>query len=435
MKAVYCPYCGGRTKRNGRTSSGSQRWRCTACGASTTVRYDDTATRLDEFLGWLLSKDSQLAMPGGGRSFRRRTAEFWEVWPMPVPDGELHRVLFVDGIWLAERLVVLICCSGERVVSWYMANPRTRGRGRRSWSRYRRPTSWSPTAGAGSPRPCARPGPGPRSRDACSTRSRQVKVHDDEAEAPGGAGAVPDRARPHAHRDAAPGGAVARALPRLVRLLGRLPRGHHARRREEGLHPREAQAGEEVAVVAGLGGDAVHLPRPRLTKAGPLPSTNNRIEGGVNAQLRAVLRNHRGLTSLKRVKAVFWWCHAHSGDARTAREKLATMPTGRGHRPALRASTRHPVARRREAGMGRQGRVGRAPPQGPVPVLAGLMDGNGCSIETHILSYKPKTTTSKVTPEYPMKRPTPSSRRSVPSVGAKSSSDAASPPASWASLS
>ena len=106
MKAVYCPYCGGRTKRNGRTSSGSQRWRCTACGASTTVRYDDTATRLDEFLGWLLSKDSQAAMPGGGRSFRRRTAEFWEVWPMPVPDGELHRVLYVDGIWVARDLVV-----------------------------------------------------------------------------------------------------------------------------------------------------------------------------------------------------------------------------------------------------------------------------------------------------------------------------------------
>ena len=26
------------------------------------------------------------------------------------------------------------------------------------------------------------------------------------------------------------------------------------------------------------------------------------------------------------MKAVFWWCHAHSGDARTAREKLETMP-------------------------------------------------------------------------------------------------------------
>lgn len=130
MKAVYCPYCGGRTKRNGRTSSGSQRWRCTACGASTTVRYDDTATRLDEFLGWLLSKDSQAAMPGGGRSFRRRTAEFWEVWPMPVPDGELHRVLYVDGIWVARDLVALICCSGERAVSWYMARSENSG----AWS-------------------------------------------------------------------------------------------------------------------------------------------------------------------------------------------------------------------------------------------------------------------------------------------------------------
>ena len=83
MKAVKCPYCGGPTKRNGRTSSGAQRWRCTACGASTTVRYDDTAARFDELLSWLLSKDTPLEMPGAGRTFRRRTAEFWEVWPMP----------------------------------------------------------------------------------------------------------------------------------------------------------------------------------------------------------------------------------------------------------------------------------------------------------------------------------------------------------------
>ena len=66
---------------------------------------------------------------------------------------------------------------------------------------------------------------------------------------------------------------------------------------------------------------------PALAKAGPLPSTNNVIEGGVNSQPGAVLRNHRGPTSVKRVKAVFRWCHAHPGDARTAREKLAAMPT------------------------------------------------------------------------------------------------------------
>ena len=217
MKAVYCPYCGGRTKRNGRTSSGSQRWRCTACGASTTLRYDDTAARLEEFLGWLLSKGSQAAMPGGGRSFRRRTAEFWEVWPMPVPDGELHRVLYVDGIWVARDL---------------------------DWCGF-----WA---------------------DFLEDRT------------------VVDGGRVYTHE-------------------------------------RLRRARSSLSSLVSAGTLFTYLD-PALAKAGPLPSTNNMIEGGVNSQLRAVPRNHRGLTSVKRVKAVFWWCHAHSGDARTAREKLATMP-------------------------------------------------------------------------------------------------------------
>lgn len=36
------------------------------------------------------------------------------------------------------------------------------------------------------------------------------------------------------------------------------------------------------------------------------PATNNRIEGGVNAQLRTMLRNHRGMSIERRIKAVFW---------------------------------------------------------------------------------------------------------------------------------
>lgn len=65
---------------------------------------------------------------------------------------------------------------------------------------------------------------------------------------------------------------------------------------------------------------------PELTGAGPLPSTNNAAES-LNARLRDMLRNHREMSLVRRVKAVFWWCHMHSGDARTATEKLATMPT------------------------------------------------------------------------------------------------------------
>lgn len=63
----------------------------------------------------------------------------------------------------------------------------------------------------------------------------------------------------------------------------------------------------------------------------------------------------------------------------------------RGHRLPVQRLLRLDVARGRRAGVGRQGRVGGSPPQGLVPVLAGLMDGNVCSIGTHILSCKPQS--------------------------------------------
>lgn len=288
MKAVYCPYCGGRTKRNGRTSSGSQRWRCTACGASTTVRYDDTATRLDEFLGWLLSKDSRAAMPGGGRSFRRRTAEFWEVWPMPVPDGELHRVLHVDGIWVARDLVVLICCSGERVVSWYMARSENPG----AWSALMAPIPAPEVVvtdgGSGFAKAVRETWPRTRVQRCTFHAFSQVKRY--------------TTTRPKLQ--------AGRELYLIARDLMGI----------ETLHQAELWV-ERYLDWCGFWADFLE---DRTVVDGRRVYTH---EGGVNSQLRAVLRNHRGLTSVKRVKAVFWWCHAHSGDARTAREKLATMPT------------------------------------------------------------------------------------------------------------
>ena len=125
MKTVFCASCGHKMKKNGTTSAGRQRWRCPKCGASQTIRYDPTASRLDEFLGWLLSKDTQLDMPGQGRTFRRRTSAFWHVWPMPPQTGELHRVIYVDGIYLARNLVVLIASSKDYVLGWYMAESET----------------------------------------------------------------------------------------------------------------------------------------------------------------------------------------------------------------------------------------------------------------------------------------------------------------------
>lgn len=64
-----------------------------------------------------------------------------------------------------------------------------------------------------------------------------------------------------------------------------------------------------------------------LVNGRQLPATNNRIEGAVNAQLRAMLRNHRGLFVECRIKAVFWWCHMRSPHPLPYDEILKVMPT------------------------------------------------------------------------------------------------------------
>src|SRR5699024_6917778 len=46
--------------------------------------------------------------------------------------------------------------------------------------------------------------------------------------------------------------------------------------------------------------------------AGPVSSTTNRIEGGVNAPLRQMLLSHRGMRLARRKRAVEWWLQQHT---------------------------------------------------------------------------------------------------------------------------
>ena len=75
-------------RRNGRTSKGSPRWRCTTCGASiTNTRPDDQhAHRFGLFITWILNSQSRTSLAHQlGISRRTLTNWFHDYWFIRVP--------------------------------------------------------------------------------------------------------------------------------------------------------------------------------------------------------------------------------------------------------------------------------------------------------------------------------------------------------------
>lgn len=93
-------------------------------------------------MSWLLSKHLQKDMPGAGRTFRRRNTKFWQNWPFSPIVDEVHDVVFVDGIHLGRKAVVLIACTKTHVLGWYVA----RSENNNAWAAFDEPYR-APTLG------------------------------------------------------------------------------------------------------------------------------------------------------------------------------------------------------------------------------------------------------------------------------------------------
>ena len=264
MNNMTCPSCGSPMKRNGKTKSGSQRWRCVGCGASATHSIDTAARDLAAFVGWLLSRESQVDMPGQGRTFRRRCARFWAIWPMPEAVDEACRVVYVDGIWVASDCAVLIACSDEFVLSWHLARAETTAAWRSLLSRVAAPEVVVTDGGSGFAAAVAAEWPSTKVQRCVFHAFCQVKRQTTtrpklqagiELYGPGQGAA--------AYRDPRAGRMVARAPRAVVRLLGRFPGAAQRGRRALGLHARAAAARAVGPGAARQRRHPVHVPGPR----------------------------------------------------------------------------------------------------------------------------------------------------------------------------
>jgi hypothetical protein len=92
-----------------------------SCNATETHSINNDAKLLKVFLDWLLSGKLQADMLKSGRTFRRKTSKFWQIWAMPPLIDETYHVVYVDGIYIGRQVVVLIARSEKHVLGWYLA--------------------------------------------------------------------------------------------------------------------------------------------------------------------------------------------------------------------------------------------------------------------------------------------------------------------------
>ena len=330
MKHVICPVCGCQCVRNGKNKSGTQRWLCKECSASITPKIDHSAKQLQTFLTWLFSKQTQKDMPGEGRSFRRKTSQFWEIWPLPPKIEDKRDVLYVDGIYIGRKACILICCDDEFVLGWYLCRYEHAGAYKALLSRIAEPAVVVSDGGTGFGKAIKKVWPHAKLQRCVFHVFCQVRRY------------TTSRPKTPAGNDLY---LLARDLLHITkreeidlwidRFIQWIKRYNHFLSQmtydENGngrpTHERLLKAQRSLMKLIREGTMFTYLDEPLKREIGKIPSTNNQIEGGINARLRAMLRDHRGLSVERRIKAVFWWCYMHSPEPLSSNEILNSMPT------------------------------------------------------------------------------------------------------------
>lgn len=331
MNQVRCFNCGNICVKNGKTKAGTQRWLCKECSDSFTNPIDNSTKQFVQFQHWLFSKAVQKEMSGAGRSFRRKISKFWEIWPMPPKIESPMKVVYVDGIYLGRKACILICCNKRYVLGWYLC----RYENSRAWEalmqRIAAPAMVVSDGGHGFRKALKRVWPKAKLQRCTFHAFLQVKRY------------TTDRPKTIAGiemymiakdllmiKDL---GQAANWVTRLINwrirhkaFLSEMTRDEKGKLRP--MHERLLKAERSLVRLVRQNTLFTYLDES-LSYGEELPSTNNRIEGGINAQLRTMLRNHREMSIERRIKAVFWWCYFHSPKPFSASEILKVMPTDR----------------------------------------------------------------------------------------------------------
>lgn len=328
MANFICPLCGGKMKGHGKTASGARRWQCMSCKATSTHSVDSSAKKLGKFVSWLLSKRTQAQMDMPARTFREQTSRFWEIWPVAPVCDEAHHVVHVDGIWLGRQAVILIACTKDHVIGWHLARSENSAAWAALMARIAPPDVVVADGGDGFEKARRAIWPGARVQRCTFHAFEQVKRQTTARPKLQAGAELYAIAKDLLHVDGLNDAAawLASFSNWCTAWDGFLKERAVIDGRAQFKHERLRKARRGLEKLARAGTLFTYLDE-ELNRQGAIPATNNRIEGGVNRQLRVVLNEHRGLRLDRRVKAVFWWCYMHTERPMSPADILREMPT------------------------------------------------------------------------------------------------------------
>ncbi len=315
-------------RRNGTTSSGRQRWRCGGCGSSSVRKIDSRAKRLGLFLRWLLSKQTQSDMGCSRSTFKRATREFWEIWPIAPWTGEVCDIVFLDGIWIGRDAVVLIACTREHVVAWHLAERECAGAWAALMMRVPAPAMAVADGAPGFAKAARAVWPSTRVQRCTFHAFCQVRRYTTSRPKLDAGIELYSLARRLLRVEGADAAAawLADYAAWCSRWEGFLREFTLRDGKKQYVHERLRRARRSLNKLV-RSGELFTFVEMSDERGGEWASTNNMIEGGVNARLREMLRMHRGLSTIRRIKAIFWWCYMHTEAPLAPAEILRVMPT------------------------------------------------------------------------------------------------------------
>jgi hypothetical protein len=320
-------------KKNGTTSKGTTRWRCTTCNASstrTTQKFAVQAATFRTFIDWATSTrpldDMAAAQHVTARTLQRRFTWCWYLRVPHTPDPHrIHDQLFIDGTYLAGGCL-LIAATTTHVIDWHWCRRETTASYTELLTGIAAPLLVTTDGGQGAQSAIRTRWPATPIQRCLVHVQRVVRRHTtSRPRTPAGKTLYRlalkltdihdlDQAAAWVTRLHDFGTVYADYLNEKTHLD---PATNPGGRRWTWTHDRVRKAHNSLLTVYRRGHLFNYLEVPARLPTGDAPppvfkATTNTLEGGINAMIKNLARAHRGLTAEHQRTVVDWWLHLNT---------------------------------------------------------------------------------------------------------------------------